>query len=515
MDNSRPLLWASVLTTAIFIADVALPQEENIAFFYLFPIILGLFFQERSDVFLLGVVATVLTLIAIFIRPQSDLFNELLLGRGRSLAGIWAGVFLVIKILSLRIKEQIKSEQFLALFKFASNGIVIINQNGDIERVNPAAEKLFGYNAGEMTGNKIESLIPSRLTKVHQRHRQDYQHNPHPRAMGSGLNLTGKRKDGSEFPVEVSLSPFTTARGRFVMAFVADNTVRTENEQRILRQNQRLEQLAGALQNLNENLEERIRERTRALEQARNELSVALSKERELGELKSRFVSMASHEFRTPLSTVLSSAALITSYADRGDIPNIQKHALRIKNSVNNLNTILTEFLSLGKLEEGKTSAQIRSMNLSTCVEEVHNELKLLFKPGQSLDYRHEGAEDVFLDPALLKHALVNLVANSIKYSPENKPVSVLTRVTEQEIEIHITDQGMGIPESEQKHLFSRFFRASNAANIQGTGLGMYIVKRYVELMNGVIGFESEEGKGTSVWMRFPNQSPENVKTGT
>ena len=126
----------------------------------MFPIILGLFFQERSDVFLLGVVATVLTLIAIFIRPQSDLFNELLLGRGRSLAGIWAGVFLVIKILSLRIKEQIKSEQFLALFKFASNGIVIINQNGDIERVNPAAEKLFGYNAGEMTGNKIESLIP-------------------------------------------------------------------------------------------------------------------------------------------------------------------------------------------------------------------------------------------------------------------------------------------------------------------------------------------------------------------
>lgn len=513
MDNSRSLVWASVLTTAIFIADVTLPQEENIAFFYLFPIILGLFFRERSDVFLLGVVATVLTLIAIFIRPHSDLFNELLLGRGRSLLGIWAGVFLVIKILSLRAKEQIKSEQFLALFKFASNGIVIINQNGDIERANPAAEKLFGYNAGEMTSNKIESLIPSRLTKMHQRHRQDYQHNPHPRAMGSGLNLTGKRKDGSEFPVEVSLSPFTTARGRFVMAFVADNTVRTENEQRILRQNQRLEQLAGALQNLNENLEERIRERTRALEQARNELYVALGKERELGELKSRFVSMASHEFRTPLSTVLSSAALIVSYADRSDIPNIQKHALRIKNSVNTLNTILTEFLSLGKLEEGKTTTQIRSMNLPECVEEVHNELKLLFKPGQSLDYRHEGARDVFLDPALLKHALVNLVSNAIKYSPENKPVSVHAKVTQQEIEIQIIDQGMGIPESEQKHLFSRFFRASNASNIQGTGLGMYIVKRYVELMNGVIGFESEEGKGTAVWMRFPIQSPD-PKTG-
>jgi signal transduction histidine kinase len=298
------------------------------------------------------------------------------------------------------------------------------------------------------------------------------------------------------------------------MAFVADNTVRTENEQRILRQNQRLEQLAGALQNLNENLEERIRERTRALEQARNELYVALSKERELGELKSRFVSMASHEFRTPLSTVLSSAALIASYADRGDLPNIQKHALRIKNSVNNLNTILTEFLSLGKLEEGKTTAQIRSMNLPECVEEVHNELKLLFKAGQSLEHRHEGAESVFLDPALLRHALVNLVSNAIKYSPENKPVMVHAKVTDQEIEIQITDQGMGIPESEKKHLFSRFFRASNAANIQGTGLGMYIVRRYVELMNGVIGFESEEGKGTSVWMRFPNLSSD-AKTGT
>lgn len=508
MHNTRPLIWATVLTTAIFIADVLLPQEENIAFFYLLPIILGLFLQERNDVFLLGVVTTVLTLIAVFIRPQSDMINELLLGRGRSIVGIWASVFLVIKILTLRIEEQVKSEQFLALFKFASNGIIIINQNGDIERVNPAAEKLFGYNTGEMVGYKIESLIPKRLTKIHQRHRQDYQHNPHPRAMGTGLNLTGKRKDGSEFPVEVSLSPFTTAHGRYVMAFVVDNTVRTENEQRILRQNQRLEQLAGALQNLNENLEERIRERTRALEQARNDLSVALSKERELGELKSRFVSMASHEFRTPLSTVLSSAALIATYADRDDIPNIKKHALRIKNSVNNLNTILTEFLSLGKLEEGKTSAQIQSMSLPGCVEEVRNELKLLFKTGQSLELRHEGPEQVFLDPGLLKHALVNLVSNAIKYSPENKPVIVSTSVNNEEIQIRITDQGMGIPESEQKHLFTRFFRASNAANIQGTGLGLYIVRRYVELMNGAIGFESEEGKGTTVWMRFPNVPP-------
>ncbi len=490
----------------IFFLDAWVIKESNISFTYLLVIILGLFFKERNDVLLVGIVSTVLTIIAVIIRYKSGNdapLDQMLFARVVSVAGIWTGAFLVITILTLRQDEAVQDEQFHALFRFATSSILIVNNRGEIVRINPAAEKLFGYGLDELQGKKVETLIPRRLSRLHERHREDFRSNPQPRAMGIGLDLYAVRKDGLEFPVEVSLSPFRTAHGDFVMAFVVDNTIRKENEQRIVRQNQKLEQLAGALQNLNEGLEEKVRNRTRELEQAKNNLATALATERELGELKSRFVSMASHEFRTPLSTVLSSASLINTYAERLDFENVKKHSLRIKTAVNNLSTILTEFLSLGKLEEGKTETNLIEANLPEIVEEVTAEIKPLFRPGQSFDYQHTGPEAVMLDRGLFKHVLINLFSNAIKYSPEKSVIRVNSMVNTESIYLEVIDQGMGIPDSDQRHLFSRFFRATNAANIQGTGLGLYIVKRYVELMNGEIGFTSEEGKGSTFWVKL------------
>ena len=212
---------------------------------------------------------------------------------------------------------------------------------------------------------------------------------------------------------------------------------------------------------------------------------------------------MASHEFRTPLTSVLSSAGLILQYADRQDIPNVKKHADRIKNAVNGLNTILTEFLSLGRLEEGRTQAKLEEINLPNCIEEVHLEMKNLFKSGQKLVCLHEGPELAKLDGGLLKNILINLVSNAVKYSPEDSPITVESKIGPDGVRISVRDQGMGIPESEQKHLFDRFFRATNATNIQGTGLGLYIVQRYSEMMNGEVGFTSEVEKGSEFWVRF------------
>lgn len=505
------IFLVGLFMASIFVLDAWLVDEANISFTYLLVIILGLLFSERNDVLLLGIIATVLTILAVVIRYQSgnqDTLDHMLFGRVLSVAGIWTGAFLVITILAMRQEESLQEEQFHALFRYATSGILITNNRGEITRINPAAEKLFGYRASELNGRPVEVLIPPRLTRLHERHRSDYRTQPHPRAMGTGLDLYAIRKDGSEFPVEVSLSPFKTAQGDFVMAFVVDNTIRKESEQRIVRQNQKLEQLASALQNLNEGLEEKVRERTQALEQAKNDLASALKAERDLGELKSRFVSMASHEFRTPLSTVLSSASLISTYADRQDFENIQKHSLRIKTAVNNLSTILGEFLSLGKLEEGKTEANRRETNLRGIVEEALEEIKGLFRSGQSLEYQHEGPETVIVDPGLLKHVLLNLLSNAFKYSPEKSTIKVVTSVRQDAFSLRVIDQGMGIPEADQKHLFSRFFRAANATNIQGTGLGLYIVKRYVELMNGEIGYVSEEGKGTEFWVKIQTEEP-------
>lgn len=505
---SRPIWVVALLMAGIFFADLLLFDVSNLSFFYLLAVIFGLFFRERNDVILIGMIATALAIVAIFLKPPTDSPEQMMVARVASIIAIWTAAFLVLKILTLRQEENMQDEQFHALFRFATNGIIIANSRGEIVRMNPAAEKLFGYENGELLGQLVEKLIPNRLHRMHERHRNDFRADPKPRAMGIGLDLYAVRKDGTEFPIEVSLSPFKTNQGEFVMAFVIDNTIRKEHEQRIVRQNLKLEQLAGDLQSLNEGLEEKIRERTKALEKTKNDLAEALEAERELGELKSRFVSMASHEFRTPLSTVLSSAALVHTYADRQDFGNIQKHATKIKTAVNNLNTILTEFLSLGKLEEGKTAPEVQQMNLKQTVEDVVSELTPLLKPGQTFLCQHHGEELVLLDPGLMKHSLINLFSNAIKYSPNNEPITVETAVKNEHVSVRIHDKGMGIPEADQKHLFSRFFRAANAGNIQGTGLGLYIVKRYVELMNGEIGFESSEGKGTTFWLNFETPSP-------
>ncbi|MCC6459947.1 MAG: PAS domain S-box protein, partial [Saprospiraceae bacterium] len=329
-----PIVLVLISMAGIFVTDAWLLEDSSISFTYLLVIILGLFFKERNDVILMGFGATVLTILAVIIRYQNGSMaplDQLLTARVASIVGIIAGVFLVIKILTLRQEEELQEEQFHALFQFAANSIIITNNRGEIVRANPAAAQLFGFTIEDMLGRTVEALIPRRLAHAHERHRNDYRAHPHPRAMGIGMDLYAMKRDGTEFPVEVSLSPVRTAQGDFVLVFVIDITARKENEQRIVGQNQKLEQLASALQNMNEGLEEKVLDRTAALEQARNDLAAALNQERELGELKSRFVSMASHEFRTPLSTVLSSASLINTYADRNDLENIKKHSLRIK----------------------------------------------------------------------------------------------------------------------------------------------------------------------------------------
>lgn len=489
-----------------FILDVWVLESDSIPFLHLLAVLIGVFFRERNDVILVAVAATALVVVAAVVHHYEGTalpLQQILFGRTFALISLWAGTYVVSLVQRMRQEEKAQQEELQALFHCASNAIIITDANGRIVRLNPAASDLFGYEAQELIGSPIETLIPKRFARVHERHRNNYRLHPRVRPMGTGIDLYALRKDGSEFPVAVSLSPFRTEKGDFVVAFVVDDTLRKENEQRIVRQNQQLEQLAIELQNLNEGLEEKIQERTQELERAKNELAVALAAEREVGELKSRFVSMASHEFRTPLSTVLSSAALIKSYAERGDLDSIRKHALRIQMAVNNLNTILTEFLSLGRLEEGRTEPRLVETDLTALIEEDINEMTPVLRAGQTIEHRHEGERRVCLDPALFKHVLINLLSNASKYSSEGAIIRVYSRIDETGASVHVQDSGLGIPASDQKHLFSRFFRATNATNVQGTGLGLYIVKRYVELMGGEIGFHSEEGKGSDFWVRF------------
>ena len=214
---------------------------------------------------------------------------------------------------------------------------------------------------------------------------------------------------------------------------------------------------------------------------------------------------MASHEFRTPLSTILSSADLLEMYSTEEQQDKRLKHTTRIKSAVNNLISILNDFLSLSKLEEGKIEISPVEFNLEGFCEEVMDDVQALLKPGQV--FQHHGLRSdtvIFLDKKMLKNILINLFSNAIKYSEPGKPIDCFVEIKNNELWVSIQDHGIGIPEEEQQHLFTRFFRAHNAENIPGTGLGLNIVKRYIELMNGRINFESILGEGTTFHIHIP-----------
>lgn len=370
-----------------------------------------------------------------------------------------------------------------ALFNNAAIGIIIANDRGEIIEINEFALKQFAYIKEELVGQKIEILIPRRYAERHIRHRNNYSGNAHSRPMGTGMDLFAIKKDGTEFPVEVSLSPYNSPNGKYAIAFVSDISIRKESEQALLK--------------LNAELEEKVKERTQSLLDA-------LENEKELNELKSRFVSMASHEFRTPLSTVLSSAYLVSKYTGGDEQLQRDKHIQRIVSSVNMLTDILNDFLSVGKIEEGKIQVRFSEFNISEFMRHLGAEMQPIFKKEQKATYTHSGGEMVSLDATLLKHIIMNLVSNAIKFSPEGATIDVRTETRENgEILVSVKDSGMGIPKADQEHLFERFFRGGNVTNIQGTGLGLHIVAKYAELMNGTISYNSNEGKGTEFIIIF------------
>jgi PAS domain S-box-containing protein len=403
-----------------------------------------------------------------------------------------------------------------SLFDHMSEGIVVSDQRGNIVMVNPSAERMFGYKRDELVGKKIELLVPESARGHHVKNRENFAENAHSRPMGQGLNLLACRKDGSQFPVEISLSPIKHDGLQFVIAFIIDATIRKQIEAAMQDKQLELERVAAALIATNEELERKVSDRTQVLQEAilelersRNELKQALDKEKDLNDLKSRFISMASHEFRTPLTTILSSASLIAEYNNPGLEDKKLKHVTRIKSAVNNLNDILSDFLSISKLEEGKVNAELLDFDLKNLAEEVVNDLQVMAKPGQKIAYVHEGKNMVFLDPKLLRNILINLCSNAIKFTPENKSIAIRTWSGPEGVGLEVSDNGIGISEDDQKHLFERFYRGKNVTNIQGTGLGLHIVGNYVDLLKGHITLSSVLNQGTIITIIFPNQSKE------
>lgn len=383
------------------------------------------------------------------------------------------------------------------IFNHTTEGIFIVNQEGEIVRANPAAKKMFGYEGESLIGRKIETMVPDRFKGYHHNHRDSYFNEPKYRPMGLGLNLYARKKDGTEFPVEISLSPYKNGENDFVIAFVIDISIRKEAEDKLIAYKNQLEK----------EVEERtmdLKNTIQRLEKIKDDLDEALKNEQELGVMKSRFLSMASHEFRTPLSTIMSSISLVERYGDLKDYEKRDRHIDRIKTAVRNLTDILNDFLSLNRLEEGKIITKFEEFNVEKLVTEIRSQLISIAKEDQKIELNVVGENNFKTDPKLLTNILINLLSNAIKFSDEDGTIWIDIQVGNEELILKVKDHGIGIPLSEQKYMFERFYRMSNAANIQGTGLGLSIVKHYAQLLNGEVSFDSTENVGTEFMVKIP-----------
>ncbi len=407
--------------------------------------------------------------------------------------------------------RAVSENTYLTIFEACQEGILLVNKEGKIVISNHALQEMFGYSESDLKGLPVEALIPARYMERHHEHRQRYIKDPSPRRMGHGRDLIGLHKTGYEFPVEASLNTVMLNEEKHTVAYIIDISARKEMELALKRSEEQLVAYATEL-------EKRVQERTEQLLTSNAELEEemkvrksaeldarkALERERELNDLKSRFVSMASHEFRTPLATIKSSASLIEKYEALEQSDKRIRHVEKIKNSIDHLNDILDDFLSLARLEEGKVHTDIMEVNLDRLLSEVKEEMDSLLKPGQQINCLIAYKEPVKSEPKVIKNILINLLSNAIKYSPEDSRIDLAAREVDGSLCLEVEDRGMGIPADDQAELFERFFRAKNAQNIQGTGLGLHIVRKYVDLLHGIITFESKENEGTVFRVHIP-----------
>ncbi|MEM6696942.1 MAG: PAS domain-containing sensor histidine kinase [Bacteroidota bacterium] len=408
-----------------------------------------------------------------------------------------------------------------AIFEGAIDGIIAIDRKGTVEAVNASAARLFGYEMKEILGKNIKQLMPSPDRERHDEYMENYHRTGIKKIIGIGREVEGQRKDGKVFPFRLSVSEVQTGQETFYTGFIHDvsdlnqaraqlEILNTQLEQLVEARTEELSDVVNRLLKTNKQLEHEAREREAAeaaLRASEKEIRQAYEKEKELGVLKSRFVSMASHEFRTPLTTINSSAALLARYILTEQQGKREKHVDRIKTSVDHMTGILNDFLSLSKLEEGKISLKWRKVNWKDFCESTLEELSGNLKNGQRFNCQNEAGNLIFTsDERLLKQIFYNLLSNAIKYSAERSVINITSKLENNQLQISIADAGIGIPKAEQQYLFTRFFRAKNASNIQGTGLGLTIVQKYLDLLGGTISFESEEGKGTTFFIEIPTE---------
>lgn len=382
-------------------------------------------------------------------------------------------------------QESSLESRYRKLLHTAPDAILEVNEEGRITLLNEAVERMFGYTRAELLGLNVDSLVPASMRPGHAQHRASYATKPNTRPMGTGLELQGQRKDGSLFPVEISLSPNWIEGSLHVIASVRDISERkaVENRIRVLR-----EQYTAELTLKNEQLEARNREVERA------------------NRLKTEFLASMSHELRTPLHTIIGFSELLAEQLEGPLTEKQQRFVGHILQDARHLLELINEVLDISKIESGRLELKRESFNFSQCAEEVlagirhHAATKNITLENQNT---FEGS--LYADRLRIKEILYNLLNNAVKFTPEGGRVWIEAARDGDDLHISVCDTGIGIPEKEQPSIFEKFYQVSNSGGVrEGTGLGLPITKHLVELHGGTISVASQPGKGSSFRLVLP-----------
>lgn len=389
-------------------------------------------------------------------------------------------------------------------FDATLEGLLLTDHQSNIVFINKAVKKHLGYTPKEIIGENLDSLLPGYNDEVIRSFTNPKNNNP------NTYNIIGIHKNGKEIQLKSRFSYFKHQNNKFAIIYLSGHNhgkiiekkeqhLKLKFEEKVKTKNLELSKVFQELQQTNKILEKEIHKNKEAQKRVRK----ALEAERELSQLKTKFISMASHEFRTPLSGILTSATLIEKY-NKDINQKTKKHVFIIKKLVNQLNKVLNDFMSLEKIEKGKNNIKPSYFELDQLIQNIISEANSYTKKGQKIKYSScIECPTIYQDNNLIYTTLTNVLFNAIKYSGENTTISIEVNYTDF-IEIRIKDQGIGIPKEDQRYIFSRFFRASNSTHIQGTGIGLNIVKANVKAMGGNITFNSEQNQGTEFIINIP-----------
>jgi PAS domain S-box-containing protein len=383
-------------------------------------------------------------------------------------------------------QESSLESRYRKLLHAVPDAILEVDPEGRITILNEAAERMFGYTRAEFLGLNVETLVPAAMRSGHAKHRSSYAEHPNTRPMGTGLELQGQRKDGSLFPVEISLSPNWIEGSLHVIASVRDITERkaVENRLRSLR-----EQYTAELTLKNEQLEARNREVERA------------------NRLKTEFLASMSHELRTPLHTIIGFSELLGEQLEGPLTDKQQRFVGHILQDARHLLELINEVLDISKIESGRLELKRETFDFGQCVEEVMAGIRHhAASRNITLENQNNFHESLYADRLRLKEILYNLLNNAVKFTPEGGRVWIEAGREGDTLHISVCDTGIGIPEKEQPSIFEKFYQVGDISGgvREGTGLGLPITKHLVELHGGAISVASQPGKGSSFRLVLP-----------